>query len=543
MRRIGIRSTFQLQLFGPFHLATQKGDDVTPRSRKACGLLAMLAFSPRQVRSRKWLQDHLWSDRGEAQGAASLRQCLAELRKSLPDGPPLLTIERGVVALAADAIDLRTALSNPHRLDLLEGIDIRDHEFENWLRETRASLESVAPEQDTLARSDTAAQITTPLIEAKKPTVYLRSNAGQGISLVLAEGLTGLLGQSIHEGLDVQVVSSADRPSALAEVGKDLGLTMAASVSDQGRLMHLSVSTVATGAQIWSQLIRQDSKAPTDGMTAEVLRGINMTTAKTLNWIVKQQAEGNPELRAFSKALRLSTQFDFDAFLEADRLFTEAYLINPRGLYLAWRAYLRSFMIAEMAPVDHEVVAEETREFVALALEDEPSNSLVLSLCAQCESMVFLSFVSAYELARSSVEVNPSNAFGWASLGVAVSHLGRPYEGMDHCRKARAIAGTSFFRHHIDLLSCIVAVMSGNFKEARHFGEAAHGRLPHLVAPLRFLTALCFHDRDEEAAAAAVSKLQQREPGFQVSHLRDTSYPSESLRKSALIGSLPEVTI
>ena len=81
--------------------------------------------------------------------------------------------------------------------------------------------------------------------------------------------------------------------------------------------------------------------------------------------------------------------------------------------------------------------------------------------------------------------------------------------------------------------------MSGHFDEATHFGEAVHGRLPKLIAPLRFLSALYFHARDEKQAERVVERLRRLEPGFNPSDLRDPDYPSESLRKSALIDSVP----
>ena len=41
-------------------------------------MLAMLAVAPGGRRERRWLQYKLWSERGEREGAASLRQTLAE---------------------------------------------------------------------------------------------------------------------------------------------------------------------------------------------------------------------------------------------------------------------------------------------------------------------------------------------------------------------------------------------------------------------------------------------------------------------------------
>ena len=94
--------TFVLDLAGPLRLTDVAGTDRPPRARKAQGLLALLGTSPALRRSRAWLQDKLWSDRGPEQGAASLRQCLTEIRAALAENVDCLKTEAGWVALDPD---------------------------------------------------------------------------------------------------------------------------------------------------------------------------------------------------------------------------------------------------------------------------------------------------------------------------------------------------------------------------------------------------------------------------------------------------------
>lgn len=107
------------------------------------------------------------------------------------------------------------------------------------------------------------------------------------------------------------------------------------------------------------------------------------------------------------------------------------------------------------------------------------------------------------------------------------------------CKRAREIVGVSPLRYHIDILSAIVAIMAGEYEQARHFGEISHSASPSLVAPLRFLIAVYFHQGNSERAYELVEKIRQVEPDFQPRHLLDKDYPSESLRKSALVKSIP----
>ena len=523
------RKAVVVQMFGPFAMRTEAGTEITPRGRKACGLIAMLCLSPNFRRTRRWLQDHLWSDRGESQAAGSMRQTLAEIRRAMGGFADLLVTERGLVFL--NEIDIRIADEEAGQ-ELLEGMDIRDEEFEEWLREARA----VHRERRLLER-------TTPQEVIQNPRRPLRlvietaAGASEIGEQALVSGISGLIGRSMRDGLDIEILSGNGRRSPGSTIVADL--TLCATMADGGRIAHIALEEGATKRQLWSELIALGQEVEKGRIPEVLLRGINVSSSVAMGWLLNSRQNEGGELVHYRRALDHLSRYTFRDFLEADHWFAAAYDASGRSVHLAWRAYLRSFLAAEMMPTDLLVLEEEARAFMRKAIAAEPYNSLVLSLCAQCEAMVFLDFINAYELARRSVEINPSNAFAWACLGVAESHLGRPGYGMQHCRKARAIAGTSIFASHIDILSCIVAVMAGEFSEARHFGEAAHGRAPSLVAPLRFLAALCFHDRDEMRGSIIVNRLKTLEPGFRVGHLRDPSYPAESLRKSALMASLP----
>src|SRR5688572_21287977 len=83
---------FQFRLWGGFQ-ATRVADgaDVTPRGRKSRALLAYLLLDKRS-NDRERLAGLLWSERGEAQARASLRQCLLELRDFCDARCPFSTV-------------------------------------------------------------------------------------------------------------------------------------------------------------------------------------------------------------------------------------------------------------------------------------------------------------------------------------------------------------------------------------------------------------------------------------------------------------------
>ncbi len=136
-----------MRLLGPFAVERADGTDVTPKGKRAKALLALLALSPNWTRSRRWLQDKLWSERPQEQGAASLRQELSAIRRTFhAAGIDILHADRDQLKL--DRTSVHLDLDDPSMLaqgeDLLEGLDVRDPEFEDWLRTERSRFD--APE-------------------------------------------------------------------------------------------------------------------------------------------------------------------------------------------------------------------------------------------------------------------------------------------------------------------------------------------------------------------------------------------------------------
>jgi TolB-like protein len=122
---------------------------------------------PGEPRSREKLAALLWSDRSDKQARDSLKQALLRLRKSFGSLYPLpMVTDRASVALdrADIAVDVQefeqlVAEGTPdglaratelYRGDLLEGLDIRDPAFEEWLLLERQRLRGQA--RDALAR-------------------------------------------------------------------------------------------------------------------------------------------------------------------------------------------------------------------------------------------------------------------------------------------------------------------------------------------------------------------------------------------------------
>jgi DNA-binding SARP family transcriptional activator len=146
----------QLRLFGEFVAREgNTGQEVTPRGRKARAILAYLALTNRNRATREVVAELLWSDRGEEQARASLRQSLAELRKALGLCADAIEITRDTMLLNAGLFESDASMVIAAARDgkiaevaaLLQHIDsglLRDLEglspaFDDWLHVERAT--------------------------------------------------------------------------------------------------------------------------------------------------------------------------------------------------------------------------------------------------------------------------------------------------------------------------------------------------------------------------------------------------------------------
>jgi TolB-like protein/DNA-binding SARP family transcriptional activator/Tfp pilus assembly protein PilF len=141
---------FVLRCWGEFQLIDrQQAAECSPRGRKARAIIAFLAAHCEGAVNRERLLALLWSERGDQQARASLRQTLFEIRPYTTGASRLLAIDRNQVQLngvaltsdiarieeLAHADDLEALCQAlPERDDrLYGGLDGLDPAFDEWL--------------------------------------------------------------------------------------------------------------------------------------------------------------------------------------------------------------------------------------------------------------------------------------------------------------------------------------------------------------------------------------------------------------------------
>ena len=153
-------ASIRISLLGGFAAHSPEGDALKLPTRKAEALVAFLACRAGEPQPRDRLAALLWGDRGDQQARHSLSQALSSVRGALDDGSAIFVAEREAVALRPDVAevdvarlqglgagsalpDLRRA-ARLYRGPFLDGFNLREPAFEEWLTQERARLHQLA---------------------------------------------------------------------------------------------------------------------------------------------------------------------------------------------------------------------------------------------------------------------------------------------------------------------------------------------------------------------------------------------------------------
>ncbi|WGW05422.1 tetratricopeptide repeat protein [Tropicibacter oceani] len=521
--------TLRISLLGPLRMVGAKGDVLTPKGAKNQALLALLALSPGMSRPRRWIEDKLWSTFGPEQASANLRQALSKLRSALGDHADALRADRTTVSLDRKQIwvdSLDDVLPLDDRVELLQGIDVRDPEFEEWLRMERAALST------RIARA--------------KPTpatgILIHCNAlaeDPGRERMMGEILANQIGENISEQIRAWR-QDRDLPDGLSNLPpSDVTISTQLVPDDTGHSVFIKAVHQSSGRILYSKLQHVDRL--NDILETEV--SVGKTVFEAADQIIgklPQVLEGTrPETRATALSrLGLYRMFSFErsALREAYGLMKQAYDHDNNGVYLAWTALIRTIQIVELAEDDAAGLREEAVELHYKALESGTDNALVQALAAKIKGTALRDGAGFFELAKRAVERNPANAIAWNSLAEAHLFAGQFDQALAASKRASHIASTSPFKHWWDTGRCLIAIACNKPDEAIEAGEAATRSAPLSRPAHRQLLALYALQGDLDKARAVADKLTKIEPGFSLDRLvNDASYPVTTLRKNGML--------
>lgn len=568
------QNPFRMFLLGPFALVDAGGRSVTPKSKKAQALLAMLALSARGSRSRIWLRDKLWSDRSDDQAAASLRQALFDIHKTLGPARDLLITDKNTVWLDMDRLVLDTDLvvrterpADQITDELLEGIDIRDPEFEDWLALERqnwyrrldegqvhdvfeprqqpsrdiakhSALLPLTGAPDTpkpgkpveIASSDPnprrAAGDWRWVMALQSPIVVGAAEGGQ----IAATRFQNLIAKAVIDGLAIGVTDLSftlpDIEENEQQISLPICLQLRLTFDGDTVLIELVMKHLINNRIHWlgSQAINR----------TQFERGEFGTAAALISQAIDQLAyfqetQANDSrlsqdgllIDAVNAIFRLSRS-DLD---NAERRLEEQIQYQPRSSAFAWLSFIRTFQVGQRFNALDAHLIEEAQAYARKALELDPQNSVSLALVGHVHSFLFREYDYAANLFEKSIRLNPALPLSWDLYAMLHCYAGQPDKAVAMARWVQELGVYSPHKYYFDTTKCIAAALASDHATAITAGEEALRARPNFNSLLRYLASSHAHSNDLSGARHYLQRLEATEGGFSINAFRGSGYP------------------
>ncbi|MFM1959549.1 MAG: hypothetical protein RL588_1066 [Pseudomonadota bacterium] len=534
---------------GAFRLLGTDGARVEVASRKAIGLIALLATGRDGERTRQFLQDKLWGSRESSQAQTSLRRELSNLRKLLADeAEPLLFTEGARVRLNLQKIDFDIPVPGaanendrpePRGIaEFLEGLDLPGEEgFEDWLREQRALIQAQSSAWEAGGVGEPGPALPLHLVDLSQPTpgfegrpavAVLRflNQTGDDTLDISAEGISeDLIDQlSRLRWLPVIARSSSFGPDPATMDAKAVGLNLGARYLVEGRLrasapgFTLAVSTIDTenGQVIWSERFRLPESLSNESL-APVLGGLTAVLDARIDHAEQSRAVARPATSRDVNTLiwrgrwhrnrltRRDSQIARDLFEEALRLEPD----NPEVLVQTAWAMGWNIWAERISP---EQMGTWTR-LARRAMQADPEDGRTHAVLGAAE-MFQRNNAPAIRLFRRAIELNPSLPQAHAFLGSALNLAGRPTEALTSLTTSLRLSPSDPFAFHTLGELATAHCLTGKWAEAVDLSEQSLIRRPgYWLAHLVKVNALV-RGGEAKAARDAARDMMDQCPGF-----------------------------
>ncbi|WP_289069484.1 SARP family transcriptional regulator [uncultured Aliiroseovarius sp.] len=550
-------------LLGPLDVQDHRGNHFTPKNQKSKAVLAMLALAPRGSRSRVWLRDKLWSDRGEDQASASLRQALLDIRKCLGDDKKdILSADKYSVSLdlsrvRVDAVELiaqveRDEVARPVGLDtvsehFLEGFDICDPEFESWLTLERQIWEQrlvdqgtdaspqpdIAPHVLGVSRASTpdpaaSTHLNTPQRHqpAQSPTWAIGVQSGPAGD-VHAALLIDKLTRNLREMGRVPCVHTIDN-HPMTQRGIEVPLILRVAEMQQGPSVRLSAELLsgADGVTVWSS-----SQAFTpDDFAQPACPALNSLVSHAVIQIGRhlQRQATTPQMAGAGQLIECIYQIfglSMNELTSAEDKLAHLLKLQPNAQTYAWMAFAKSFQVGQRFTPDAAAQISEAQYYATRALEEDEFDPLVLSLAAHIHSYLFSEFDMAASLFERALKIDPEQAIGWDLYATMNAYTGDTKKSLAMASWAQHLGSNTPISYYFDTTKCIAAALAGDHHAAISAGEKALVQRPKFNSILRYLISSHAHLGNVQMVESLRQKLAEIEPDFSPEVLRGSGYP------------------
>ncbi|MEM9206073.1 MAG: tetratricopeptide repeat protein [Pseudomonadota bacterium] len=497
----------------------------------------MLATAAGGVHNRKWLQEMLWSRSGTELGRSSLRRALSDLRRIFgADFDQLFEITNIDVTLRPDRIRL---LGDSRDGLFLEGVDILEDGFQDWLAEKRLMTKGGAFETPSLVLTQIAPSVAViPFMSRRDDPAERRFSdfAAHEITRTLSRStmidVISHLSSRQFEGrlLNLQTIDKT--------LGADYVVYGTAQADNDAFTIEADFADVRTGRVHWTRRYDGSIGELTAG-SSDTIEAISRRIGQTILLASVELSRTRPLPDVESHALFMSAIMHMHEhvrshFIRAREELEEVIKrASDHSLLYAWMGKWHVLAIAQGWSENPAHDLKTASELASRALSINPNCSFSLAIDGMVQHDISRDFTLASKRFTDALENDPNNAFAWLLNARLHAFVGNGVDAVKCAQRACALSPIDPHKYFFDSLTATAHVANEDYEQALRMVRrslAANSR--HASSHRVYVVTLSLMGREAEAERAA-GRLLELEPTLTVENYLE-SHPAAEFQNGRI---------
>lgn len=511
----------EINLFGACVVRKAGGHGFEILGTKHRGMFALLATAPFGRRTRTYLQDLLWGTSCFDSGRQSLRRALSDIKIQMgADFDRLLTVNNTEITLNLPLVHF---IGRPGGNEFLEGLDVRDVLFEEWLRGIR-----INPEQVHGLFSATS-QPPPPAILPTIVVLPFRAITPDPQNAILGDWLAEEIARSLSRSNLLEVIShlsSRELSRTVIDLERvrdrlkvDYCVIGSLRVIDNTVILGVDCLDAASGRIIWTrQFTGKIAEFLTENSppVVEVVQTVGRTVAsEAVRHVRGRHVADLEDHQLLVAGVGLMHQQKLVSFARSRELIEEAIRRAPRAAEA--RAWLGEWHVMSVFNGWTTDAARDTQialDCAARALDIDPENAFCLTIDGVVHNNLKQDLGIAQQRFDAALDLNPNESMAWLCSGILDAYRDDGASAVRRVEKAIRLSPMDPFGYFFDSLAASAHLAAQDYSNALKFADRSLAKNDRHPSTLRArICALHYLGRAAEARATGLALLQ-RQPGF-----------------------------
>lgn len=525
----------EINLFGACMVRSCRPGHFEINSAKHRALFVLLATAPFGRRTRTFLQDALWGMSCYDTGRQSLRRALSDIKQILgEDFSKILTSTNSDLVLNLDVVRF---IGTAGKGVFLEGLDIKEEGFNDWLRGIRLNPSQL----DALFSLRTGAP-TRPAVPVVAILPFRAIDDSS--AAILGDWIAEETCRSLSRSNLLAVISHlSSREFArhwidMARIRNDLkaDFCLVGTIRSLGDMIILDADFVdsASGQIMWTRRFtgKRDSYFYRSAESiAEITGAIGRAIAdEAIHHVLTTPPASIADHKLLIAGVNFMHSSTLDEFARSRSLIETALSRAPRSAEIhAWLSKWYVLSVFNGWTSDTKQDTALALDHAARALDINPENAFCLTIDGFAHNNLLHRLDIAEARYKRALHFNPNEALSWLLNGALHAFRDEADEAVRCVGTARDLSPLDPLSYFFQSLSATAHLAAGHYDVALEFADRSLAQNDRHLSTLRAKISALYHLGRLDEARDAGAELMRRQPSLTVAgYLRD--HPAAQFR-------------